>query len=478
MAFTSQAFVIFLPVIFLLYWFVFKKSSRSQNILLLFASMIFYGWADWRFLFLIVGSAIFNFIVGIKIYNSSQDKIKLLYFWLGAIINLGILGFFKYFNFFYDNFVEVINLFGLNSNHSTLILILPLGISFFTFQTLGYLIDIYNEEIEPSIDFFAFSTYVLYFPKVIAGPIERAQKFLPQIKSARVFDYTLASDGLKQIAWGLFAKVVVADNCAPYVNQIFGSYQEQSSFVLLSGLFLYFIQIYADFSGYSNIALGVSKLFGIRLMINFATPFFSTNISEFWKRWHISLTSWLMNYVFTPLSFVLRRYKKKAIFLSILITFILVGFWHGANWTFIVFGLLNGLYFLPLVLKGSINSIATHNKNTISHLISKFFQMAGLFCLLTITIVFFRSDNLSQAFSYLYHIFVSDLYYVSDSVKAVMVLPIILIIPEWFQRKQEHALQFNNRKVPTIIRWLIYYVIFFLMVNYMGGQNSFIYARF
>ena len=478
MIFTSLNFALFLVIVFPLYWFVFNKTDRGQNLLLLLASLFFYGWADWRFLFLVIGSALFNFIIGIKILNSSHEKVKLSYLLLGIIFNLGILGFFKYFNFFYDSFVDAFNIFGANLNYSTLSIILPLGISFFTFQTLGYIIDIYNDEIEPSRDILSFSTYVLYFPKMLAGPIERAQKFLPQIKTKRVFNYALASDGLKQILWGLFIKVVIADRCAPFVNEIFSNYQSQSSFMLIAGLFFYLIQIYSDFSGYSHIAIGVSKLFGIKLMINFATPFFSTNVSDFWKKWHISLTTWLMDYVFTPLSFILRKYKKKGLFLSILITFILVGFWHGANWTFIVFGILQGLYFLPHVLKGTTNSSSKITGNKVLPSMKEFLQMAGLFCLLMFTTVFFRADSVTQAFLYLNNIIDSDLFSGISSLKTVWLLPVILLVPEWFQREKEHALQFNDKRIPVLIRWGIYYMIFLLIINFAGNQNSFIYARF
>ncbi len=305
MVFNSPEFVLFLPIVFILYWFVFSKSAKSQNIILLLSSIFFYVWADWRFLFLVGANVLFNFFIGIQIQDAQKEKHKQQLLWLGIFFNLGILGYFKYFNFFYDSFVDLINLSGGNLNYSSLKILLPLGISFFTFQTLGYLFDIYNEEIEPCRDILAFSAYVLYFPKILAGPIERAQKFIPQIEVKRLFDNNLAFDGLRQILWGLFAKIVIADNCAGLVNEIFANPETQSGSMLMIGSVFFLIQIYCDFSGYSNIAIGVSKLLGIKLMTNFATPFFSTNISDFWKKWHISLTSWLMDYVFTPLSFLI-----------------------------------------------------------------------------------------------------------------------------------------------------------------------------
>lgn len=476
MNFNSEIFALFLIVVLLLYLFIFNKTAKSQNVLLLMASLFFYGWADWRFLFLVVGNAVLNYFIGIKISKSEEEKFKLRYLWLGISINLGVLGFFKYFNFFYDNFIDVFNLFGLHLNHSSLIIILPLGISFFTFQTLGYIIDIYNEEIEPTHDLLNFSTYVLYFPKLLAGPIERAQKFLPQIETKRVFDYNLTVDGFRQILWGLFTKVVIADNCATFVNATFNNYQNHSSALLLAGLFFYLIQIYSDFAGYSNIAIGVSKLFGIKLMKNFETPFFSTNISDFWKKWHISLTSWLMDYVFTPLSFLLRKFKKKGLFLSILTTFILVGFWHGAKWTFIVFGVIQGLYFLPMVIRGSINSNSAIDKHKLFPSFIELLQMIGMFILLMLTVVFFRADNSADAILYLSSIFKTDLFSGLGLMKSVWYLPWILLFAEWFQRDKEHALQLY--KTPVFIRWAIYYTLIYSILNFAGGEETFIYFQF
>lgn len=478
MIFTSLDFALFLPVVFILYWFIFNRSGKSQNILLLLAGLFFYGYADWRFLFLIVGNALLNYFIGIQIAESKKENIQRRYLWTGVIINLGVLGFFKYFNFFYDNFVDLINLFGFQANHSTLMILLPLGISFFTFQTLGYIIDVYNEEIDPTRDLLAFTTYVLYFPKLLAGPIERAQKFLPQIATKRVFDKVMASDGLRQILWGLFAKVVIADNLATITDGIYSDYYNQSTSALITGTFYYMMQIYCDFAGYSNIAIGVSKLFGIRLMVNFATPFFSTNISDFWKKWHISLTSWLMDYVFTPLSFILRRQKKWGLFLSIMITFILVGFWHGAKWTFIIFGILQGLYFLPMVIKGSVNSSSTLDGNKLLPSLKDFLKMVGLFILINLTVVFFRADDAAQAFGYIINIFASSGTTSLDP-KQVLWIPVILLFLafEWVTRDKEHALQLENRSV--FLRWSLYLLFGFIVVlAYDNNPVDFIYLQF
>jgi alginate O-acetyltransferase complex protein AlgI len=479
MVFNSPEFVLFLPIVFILYWFVFKKTALHQNIILLLASVFFYVWADWRFLFLVFANAILNFYLGIKIQDAPKEKTKQQLLWIGVIINLGVLGYFKYFNFFYSSFADLINLFGGNINYSSLKILLPLGISFFTFQTLGYLIDIYNEETEPCRDFLVFSTYVLYFPKILAGPIERAQKFLPQIEVKRIFSKDLAVDGLRQILWGLFAKIVIADNCATLVNGIFENYQTQSGSMLLIGAVCYLIQIYCDFSGYSNIAIGVSKLLGIKLMTNFSTPFFATNISDFWKNWHISLTSWLMDYVFTPLSFILRKYKKAGLFISILITFILVGFWHGANWTFILFGIIQGFYFLPMIISGNMNRSAGLEAGRNLPSIREFVQMIFLFLLLSLTSIFFRAENISQAFTYIANIFSISIIALPDFKQLMFVIPSIFIflLIEWFNRGKQHPLAFKNASV--YIRWSAYLIIgFVVLLAYDSNSNDFIYLQF
>jgi D-alanyl-lipoteichoic acid acyltransferase DltB (MBOAT superfamily) len=479
MVFNSPEFVLFLPIVFFLYWFAFSKSAKSQNIILLFSSIFFYAWADWGFLFLVIANVLFNFFIGIQIQDTQKEKHKQQLIWLGVCINLGILGYFKYFNFFYDSFVDLINLSGTNLNYSSLKILLPLGISFFTFQTLGYLFDIYNEEIEPCRDILVFSTYVLYFPKILAGPIERAQKFIPQIEVNRVFNNNLAFDGLRQILWGLFAKIVIADNCAGLVNEIFANSETQAGSMLMIGSIFFLIQIYCDFSGYSNIAIGVSKLLGIKLMTNFATPFFSTNISDFWKKWHISLTSWLMDYVFTPLSFLLRKNKKTGLFIAILITFILVGFWHGANWTYIIFGILQGFYFLPMIIRGTLNKSSVIAPGKALPSLKEFLQMSFLFILLALTSVLFRAESVSQAFTYLSNIFSASLFQPPDLKKFAFIAPVMLLfmIIEWFSRNKQHPLEFNNRSV--YFKWAIYLILgFVVLLAYDNNPNDFIYLQF
>jgi len=479
MTFNSIDFIVFFPIVFFLYWFVLKNSAKYQNILLLISSVFFYCWADWRFLFLILANAFFNFFIGVKIADSTKEKSQQGFFWLGIAFNVGVLGYFKYFNFFYDGFADLFNLFGANLNHSSLHLILPLGISFFTFQTLGYIIDIYNGETKPCRDPLIFLTYVTYFPKIISGPIERAQRFIPQIEKKRIFDFSLAKNGLQQILWGLFAKVVIADNCATMVNEIFANYEVKTGSILLIGSYLYIVQIYCDFSGYSNIAIGVSKLLGIKLMMNFATPFFSTNISEYWKKWHISLTSWMMDYVFTPLSFLLRRYRNAGLLISIITTFIIVGLWHGANWTFIIFGLLQGIYFIPLVLRGTLNKSSVNMNDKKYPSLGELLKMMGLFTLMMLTAIFFRADNVSQAFQYISQIFSLSLFDKPDLKAFIFIIPVIILffIFEWMNRDKEHALEFNSNK--TYVKWSLYIILgFVIILSYNDNPNTFIYLQF
>ena len=348
MFFNSIDFAIFLPIVFFLHWFVVSKSLRLQNLLIVAASYLFYSWWDWRFLSLIIFSTLVDYLVGLALHkeeNKSKRQVLLL---VSILVNLGFLGFFKYYNFFLDNFVTAFSFFGAEFNTNSLNIILPVGISFYTFQTLSYTIDVYRRNLEPTKDFIAFAAFVGFFPQLVAGPIERATNLLPQFYTKRTFDYDNAVDGLRQILWGLFKKIVIADNCAQYANMIFNHSTDYSGSTLVLGALFFTFQIYGDFSGYSDIAIGTSRLFGINLMKNFAFPYFSRDIAEFWRRWHISLSTWFRDYLYIPLSGSRGSTLMKV--RNTFIIFIVSGFWHGANWTFIVWGLLNALYFLPLLL--------------------------------------------------------------------------------------------------------------------------------
>lgn len=480
MLLNSLPFLLFFIVVFFAYWFLGKRSATHQNIVLLLAGVFFYGFADLKFLGLMGGYAIGNFLLGRKIASSAKELERRVWFWAGILVNIGILCWFKYFDFFYSSFVGILNLTGADLHAGSLHLLLPLGISFITFQMLGYLIDVHNDEIQPTKDLLGFTAYVFYFPKLLAGPIERAQNFLPQIEVKRTFDYSLAVDGVRQVLWGLFTKVVIADRCAVVADSIFADYSAQNSNVLMLGAFLYAIQVYADFSGYSNMAIGVSKLLNIRLMQNFAFPYFSTNIADYWRRWHISLSTWMMDYVYTPLSFYLRGLGKGGTALSIVLTFVLVGLWHGANWTFVVFGLLHGLCFLPLVLRGvRLDTEGVMNGSGQAQRLNTFLKMLGMFSLAVVFSVFFRAPSVSYGIGFIKQmLFEFNFGSFGLFPKVTIGFVLLFLAAEWIGRKEEHALSFSSKSVPAFARISVYYAIVFLVVYFNKGEQDFIYVQF
>lgn len=483
MLFNSLIFAFFLPVVFLLYWFVFNGRLRLQNLLLLAASYVFYGWWDWRFLSLIFISSLVDYILGLAIYKSSDKMRQKMFLFFSLAINLGMLGFFKYYNFFMDSLLEAAAQFGLFLHPRTLNIVLPVGISFYTFQTLSYTIDVYRKKIEPTLDAVSFFAFVSFFPQLVAGPIERASNLLPQFMQKRTFGNAAAKDGLRQILWGLIKKVVVADSIAIQVDQVFnaGDYSSFHGSTLLFAGILFAFQIYCDFSGYSDIAVGTAKLFGFNLMRNFAYPFFSRNISEFWQRWHISLSTWFRDYVFIPLGG--NRVSASLHVRNIIIAFVLSGFWHGANWTFIIWGALHAFYYLPLLFvpsKGKYHSIVAEDRILPSF--REFVQMVFIFFLFTVSMVFFRSDSVSRALAYLKNLFFNlsfDTKVITDIMLSENLLIILsLILVEWVQRKKDHALQVEN--LTTWIRYAIYATAFFVFIylGQFGGQKQFIYFQF
>ena len=399
MLFNSIYFAVFLPLVFLIYGLLSKGSLKQQNLFLLIASYFFYATWNWHFLFLLLFSTVLDFIAGIKIHQSSQ-KTQKVWLYLAVIINIGFLAIFKYYNFFATSFAASLLQFGIKIDFFLLDIILPIGISFYTFHGLSYVIDVYKKRIPPENNFIDYSLFVCYFPLLVAGPIERATHLLPQIKSKRNFDSKNAIEGLMLIIWGFFKKLVIADTFAIYVNTIFDNYQNQNSLTLILGAIYFSFQIYGDFSGYSDIAIGVSKLFGIELLKNFSFPYFSRDIAEFWRRWHMSLSSWFRDYVYIPLGG--SSGNKICRIRNIFIIFALSGFWHGANWTFIVWGLLNACYFLPLMLldKNRKNIALLESKNNLPTLID-FLQILLNFTLVTIAWVFFRSKTIQDAIGYL-----------------------------------------------------------------------------
>jgi D-alanyl-lipoteichoic acid acyltransferase DltB (MBOAT superfamily) len=440
MFFNSLAFAIFLPIVFFLYWFVFNKTKSTQNALLIVASYYFYSCWDWRFLFLLVFSTFLDYYTGIQIEKGKSEKSRKFWFWLSIIVNLGFLGIFKYYNFFADSFSDLLNSAGIKASPILLEVILPVGISFYTFHGLSYVIDIYYKRIKAEYNFIDYSLFVSYFPLLVAGPIERATHLLPEIKVKREFDLQKAKEGIYQIIWGLVKKVVIADTCATYANAIFDNYTSMNSFSLILGAVYFAFQIYGDFSGYSDIALGVSKLFGLDLLRNFNYPYFSRDIAEFWRRWHISLSSWFRDYLYIPLGG-----SKGGLWMKIRNTFIIFvvsGFWHGANWTYVVWGFINAVYFLPLLLSNS-------NRNNMDEIRLKFnfdsvkviTSILYTFILTCIAWVFFRARTITDAVLYLKRL-VTDRefkfqYLDNERYNYELLLIIgIFILVEWNNRKK------------------------------------------
>lgn len=477
MLFNSIDFAIFLPIIFILYWLIGKKSLQYQNILLLVSSYFFYAFWDWRFLFLLVFSTLLDYFTGLKMQNTSNPVTKRNWFWISVSINLGFLGIFKYYNFFADSFARAISHFGLQVNPWTLKVILPVGISFYTFHGLSYVIDIYKNRIKAEESFINYSVFVSFFPLLVAGPIERATHLLPQIKQKRKFDYLQAIDGLRQILWGLFKKVVIADSCAVYANSIFNNSDGYSGSTLLLGAVFFAFQIYGDFSGYSDIALGVARLLGIGLLKNFAFPYFSRDIAEFWRRWHISLSSWFKDYLYIPLGG-----SKGGMWKTIrntFIIFIVSGFWHGANWTFIAWGFLNALFIMPsIIFKTNRNNLDIAAQGKILPSFKEFFSIVVTFGLTVFAWIFFRSESIRHAYHFIAKIFSQTLFTKPEILPKKLILIILLfMIIEWLGRENEFALS----KLPIkskAVRWGFYYILVITILYFSGSEQQFIYFQF
>lgn len=478
MLFNSIEFAIFLPIVFLLYWFVFRSSLSMQNAFLVLASYFFYGWWDWRFLSLIFISSLVDYTVGLNLAHKEHKRTRKLWLFLSIAVNIGFLGFFKYYNFFLESFVEAYTFLGQPIHVGMLNILLPVGISFYTFQTLSYTIDIYRRKIHPTRDGVAFFAFVSFFPQLVAGPIERASNLLPQFLNNRVFDQGKAIDGMRQILWGLFKKIVIADNCAVYVNDIFANYQDQSGSTLFIGALLFAFQIYGDFSGYSDIAIGTARLFGFNLMQNFAFPYFSRDIAEFWRRWHISLTSWFRDYLYIPMGG--SRRPLLIVIRNIFVVFLVSGFWHGANWTFLFWGLLHAFYFIPLLLlnmnRKNLDVVA---KGKMLPGLKEFLAMSLTFLLVVFAWIFFRAENIVQAFEYASGIFSRSLFSLpAISSLELYILIVLMLIAEWLQRDKQHALHFDGIAIPLWGRWLVYYVVVCCIIWFTGEQQEFIYFQF
>ncbi|MFM9987024.1 MBOAT family O-acyltransferase [Flavobacterium sp.] len=478
MLFNSINFAIFLPIVFILYWFVTNKSLKWQNALLLVSSYFFYACWDWRFLFLLIFSTFLDYYTGIKMSDANNQKSKKFWFWLSISINLGFLAIFKYYNFFATSFAEAISNFGLQINPWTLKVILPVGISFYTFHGLSYVIDIYNNKIKAEKKFIDYSVFVSFFPLLVAGPIERATHLLPQIQKKRIFNYTVAVDGLRQILWGLFKKIVIADQCAKYANLIFNNSGEYSGSTLVLGAIFFTFQIYGDFSGYSDIAIGTAKLFGIDLLRNFAFPYFSRDIAEFWRRWHISLSTWFRDYLYIPLGG-----SKGGTWIKVrntFIIFIVSGFWHGANWTFIIWGFLNALYIMPsIIFKTNRTNLDIVAQGKYLPSVKDLISISITFSLTVFAWIFFRAEDLSHAINYISGIFSQSLFSKPTLFpKMLFLLLFVFMTIEWLGREKQFAIANLGLKWVTPLRWLFYFIIVASIFYFYRKEQQFIYFQF
>lgn len=483
MLFNSIEYTFFLPIIFLLYWFVANRNLKFQNALILVASYYFYSCWDWRFVFLLAFSTLLDYYTGIKMCDSESPKKRRFWFWLSISINLGFLGVFKYYNFFIESISEGFSLFGIQFNPATLSIILPVGISFYTFHGLSYVIDIYKKKIKAERNLIDYSLFVSFFPLLVAGPIERATHLLPQIKKKRLFDYANAVSGLRQILWGLFKKVVIADSCAEFANLFFNNTADHNGYYLVLGAVFFAIQIYGDFSGYSDIALGTARLLGFELLQNFSFPYFSRDIAEFWRRWHISLSTWFRDYLYIPLGGSKGGTWRKI--RNTFIIFLVSGFWHGANWTFIAWGALNAIYFLPLLLTNkNRTNIEIVAKGRLFPSLKELLGMILTFVLVVFAWIFFRAENMSHAFLYIQKMFdglfsSTDQTIFEGSWKWGMTYFLILFfILEWFGRQQHFAIEVLPNKWPKFLRYLFYYIIILAVFWYGGKEEQFIYFQF
>jgi D-alanyl-lipoteichoic acid acyltransferase DltB (MBOAT superfamily) len=469
MFFNSIDFAVFIPIVFLLYWLLHKKNLKLQNLLIVIASYVFYSWWDWRFLSLIIFSTIVDYSVGRCLKNESRKSRRKSLLWISILVNFGFLGFFKYYNFFLDNFISAFSILGTTINSTSLNIILPVGISFYTFQTLSYTIDVYKGKLEPTTDFISFSAFVSFFPQLVAGPIERATNLLPQFYQKREFSYNQISQGVKLMIWGFFLKTVVADRAAIYVNAVYNSIENHEGLSFIAATILFAFQIYGDFAGYSLIAIGTAKLFGFQLMTNFRRPYFSYSISEFWTRWHISLSTWFRDYLYIPLGG--NRVKKPRLLFNLFITFLISGLWHGANWTFITWGVLNGFYLIIEVL-----FFKNRSKN--------FLNIIVTFVLINFAWIFFRANSIEEAFYIIKTILTSpgELYIgggadITAPIYALLAVSILFVVE---LKKEFFDSLFSISKHKSELVRMLYYALLIFSILYLGvfDDGQFIYFQF
>ena len=489
MSFTSLAFYAFLPIVFAGYWMICypregEPVSRHlvfrQNLFVVVASYVFYGWWDWRFLLLISTTAFWAWGSGVclgRLTDRSRRKSVVV---IALVVNIGILGVFKYFNFFVDGVAGLIGAVGFDAHLPSLKIVLPVGISFYTFQALGYVIDVYRGDVAPTKDAVAFFAFVSFFPQLVAGPIERASNLLPQFLAPRRFDYALAVDGCRQMLWGFFKKLVVADGCALAANNILGADAEHSSVSLFVGLFCFAFQIYGDFSGYSDIAVGVSKLFGIRLRRNFATPYFSRDIGEFWRRWHVSLMTWFKDYLYIPLGGSREGLLKTV--RNTFVVFAVSGLWHGASWTFVVWGLVHATAFLPRLLakrsRRFVGGVVAEGRILPSP--AEFFGMLATFLVVMLGWAFFRADTVAQAWQWICEIVAGCDFSLSPLLRKgaphAVTWAFVMLVCEWFNRGREYG--FAVYPKHRWKRYAVYFLVLFLTAVNLSPRQTFIYFQF
>jgi len=480
MLFTTITYAGFLLIIFILYWFAAAKSFRIQNLILLAGSYYFYAAWDWRFLFLLCFSTFLDYLSGIQIENSASPRAKKFWLICSVGINLGFLGFFKYFNFFIDSFGQLLQSFGMIASVPTLNIILPVGISFYTFHGLSYVFDVYSGRVKSTRNVVDYALFVSFFPLLVAGPIERATHLLPQVKAPRTFSAEQASDGLRQILWGLFKKLVIADNCARIVDLVFENPGQYPGLDLAIGAVLFAFQIYCDFSGYTDIALGSARLLGFDLLRNFAYPYFSRDIAEFWRRWHISLTSWFKSYLYIPLGGN-RKGMVRTIW-NTLIVFLLSGLWHGANITFIIWGLYHALLFMPILLMGKKKE-QSGKEELVRFTIPNLFRMILTFSLVTIGWILFRADSMSSAVEYFRNILIphdaaKTIWDIHLNTTTTFIFIVVMLLTEWMQRARSHGLSFTWYQIPGLLRYSIYAFLIFAIIWFGAESEQFIYFQF
>ncbi|GHT54962.1 O-acyltransferase [Bacteroidia bacterium] len=493
MLFNSFTFAIFLPVVFLLYWFVFNRNLRLQNLFIVVASFVFYAWWDWRFLFLMTFTSLCSWGSGLLMQLIESKQIKTPHYLTAKtisvsniVLNLGVLSVFKYYHFFVENFIAAFASLGIHLQPTSLHIILPVGISFYTFHALSYSIDVYKKRVPATKDMIAFFAFISFFPLLVAGPIERATNLLPQMYRKRTFDYPKAVDGMRQILWGLFKKIVIADNCANIANEIFNNYNDYSGGVLVLGTLFFTFQIYGDFSGYSDIALGTARLFGFHVIRNFAFPYFSRDIAEFWRRWHISLTTWFRDYIYIPLGG--SRVSKGKVVRNTFIIFLVSGFWHGANWTFISWGAYHAILFLPLILRNKNRkntNIVAEGKRYPSW--KEVFQMSITFGLVAFGWILFRADNIECAGNIILRIF-SPSFFIIHSIEDITLQQVastcfyllLFMLIEWCGRQNNYAIETLYKERRTWLRYLFYLILALITLCYSltDEVQEFIYFQF